>query len=263
MKSLGVLREYAESLEKLLRLKTFPLAVKLLEKEEDIPEGAKRPKRDYGYRFITCQGFSESRKAGATIAQTKDDMWCFEAALGYGFIEPNEYFLEGNTRVPEGIISTWEAAKFWAQAFPRLEYGKYVAIVTAPLAEANFEPDLVMLYVDSTQMTQLLIARIWIDGHDITSRLSGMGACVMGVVPVIQTGECHVSFPCPGDRNWASAQDNEVIFSGPIGKVEGLIAALEHFKQCGLGIPMVPTLARQPQILPSYMEMAKMYGMLD
>ena len=238
------------------------MAVKLLEREEDIPEGAKRPKRDYGYRFITCQGFSESRKAGLTIAQTKDDMWCFEAALGYGFIEPDEYFLEGNTRVPEGIISTWEAARYWAERFPRLEYGRYAAIVTAPLVKANFEPDVVMMYTDSAQLTQLLLARIWIDGRDITSRLSGMGACVMGVTPVIQTGECQVASPCPGDRNRASAQDNELIFSAPLEKVADLINGLEHFKKSGI-IPFVPNLPQQPKMLPSYMEMAKKYGWLD
>ncbi len=97
MGSLDILHNHAESLEKMLRLKTFPIAVKLLEKEEDIPEVAKRPRRDYGYRLLTCQSFSESRRAGATIAQTKEEMWCFEAAMGYGFIEPIEYFLEGNT----------------------------------------------------------------------------------------------------------------------------------------------------------------------
>ena len=46
-----------EEFEKRLRLKTFPLAVKLLEKEEDIPPAAKRPKRDLGYHLALCQGF--------------------------------------------------------------------------------------------------------------------------------------------------------------------------------------------------------------
>jgi uncharacterized protein (DUF169 family) len=263
MKSLDVLHEYAESLENLLRLRSFPIAVRLLEKGAHIPEGAKRPRKDYGYRFMTCQGLMQSRRAGVTIAQTKDDMWCFEAALGYGFIEPNEYFLQGNTRFPEGIISTREGAELWAREFPRLEYGKYHAIVSAPLAAVSFEPDLVIIYADSAQITQLLIAGIWIDGHDITSRLSGMGGCVMSVVPVLQTGGCQVSFPCPGDRNVAFAQDDEVIFSAPIVKLEGLIAGLKQLKQTGFGLPAVPLTACQPKLLPSYMEMARMYAMLE
>ena len=58
MASLSDLNSYGEELEKRLRLKTFPLAVKLLEKEEDIPEGAIRPKRDLGYHLALCQGFA-------------------------------------------------------------------------------------------------------------------------------------------------------------------------------------------------------------
>ena len=46
MTELGTLHKYAEELEKRLRLKTFPLAVKLLEKEADIPKEAVRPFRD-------------------------------------------------------------------------------------------------------------------------------------------------------------------------------------------------------------------------
>ncbi len=41
--TLDVFHNCGEELEKRLRLKTFPLAVKLLEKEEDISEGAQRP----------------------------------------------------------------------------------------------------------------------------------------------------------------------------------------------------------------------------
>lgn len=260
MKSLDVIHQYALSLEKLLRLKSLPLAVKVLENEQDIPTAAKRPRRDYGYRFITCQGFSESRRAGATIVQTKEEMWCFEAAMGYGFIEPIEYFMEGNTRFPE-VVANLQAGKAWAHSFPRLEYGRYTAIVSAPLAKADFEPNLLMIYCDSIQLTQLLMARTWIDGRDITCRMSGHGACVHAVVPVIKTGECQVTFPCWGDRRRAFAQDNEIIFSAPISKAAGLIAGLKALKQHGMGLPLVPFVPREPEMLPSYMKMAKMTGM--
>jgi len=263
MASLGALHQCAKSLEELLRLKTYPLAIKLLKSEKDIPREAIRPKKDYGYRIITCQAFSESRRGGKVIAQTKDDMWCFEAALGYGFIEPVAFFLEGNTRYPEGMSSSQEAAKYWAHHFPRLDFGKYEAIVSAPLSEASFEPDLVVIYGDSAQVQQLLMARIWTDGHDISPRLSGMGACIMAVTPVVQHGECYVTFPCPGDRRRAFAQDDELIFSAPVTKMEGLIEGLKAFKKVGLGTPMVPTMARQPEQLKSYAEIAKMVGMVD
>jgi uncharacterized protein (DUF169 family) len=59
--SLDSLRKYGKELHERLRLKTYPTAVKMLERKGDIPEGALRPKRDLGYHLATCQGFPLSR----------------------------------------------------------------------------------------------------------------------------------------------------------------------------------------------------------
>ena len=95
MPELSVFHSYAEELDKRLRLGTFPLAVKLLEKEEDIPAEAKRPLRDFGYHLTACQAFAMSRREGATIAMLKEDMWCFEPVIGFGIAEAPQYFLDG------------------------------------------------------------------------------------------------------------------------------------------------------------------------
>ena len=52
---------YGEELERRLRLKTFPLAVKLLEQESDIPQSAMRPLEDFGHHLSLCQAFQISR----------------------------------------------------------------------------------------------------------------------------------------------------------------------------------------------------------
>ena len=43
----------------------------MLEKEEDIPEGAFRPKRDKGIHLAQCQAFAMSRRDGITVAMLK------------------------------------------------------------------------------------------------------------------------------------------------------------------------------------------------
>jgi uncharacterized protein (DUF169 family) len=81
---------YGEELEKLLMLRTSPIAVKMLEKEEDIPEGAVRPMKDYGYHIAQCQAFAMSRRGRkATIAMLKEDNWC-PPVSAYGLAEPRE-----------------------------------------------------------------------------------------------------------------------------------------------------------------------------
>jgi uncharacterized protein (DUF169 family) len=79
---------FGEELEKLMLLRTSPLAVKMLEKESDIPEGAIRPKTDRGYHFAQCQAFSLSRRKGQSIAMLRDDNWCWGPLIAYGLVNP-------------------------------------------------------------------------------------------------------------------------------------------------------------------------------
>ncbi len=151
MANLIVYQEYGEELERRLRLKTFPLALKLLEKEEDIPEGAKRPKKDFGHHLSLCQTFQMSRREGKIMAMLKEDHWCFEPVVGYGLGEPPDYFMQGQNRYPKDV-ATPEAGKHYAEEFPRLEVGKYIGIASAPLRATNFEPDIVMVYCDSSSI---------------------------------------------------------------------------------------------------------------
>ena len=68
--------KYGEELESLLRLQTSPIAVKMLKRESDIPEGALRPKKDKGKHYAQCQAFSLSRRDKITVAMLKEDNWC-------------------------------------------------------------------------------------------------------------------------------------------------------------------------------------------
>lgn len=194
MMGLARLREAAAGVEAILRLQTLPLAVKMLKSEEEIPEGAKRPLKDLGHHLSTCQLFAMARRQGMILAQLKEDMWCVEPVIGYGMAEAPDYFLEGHNRYP-ATARTLEAGRAWAQAFPRLKVGEYVGIASAPARAANFEPDLVMLYCDPSQLTQLLIAKNWIDGRDVECGLSGHADCVYAVVPTVQTGQWSIASP--------------------------------------------------------------------
>lgn len=60
MRDLEKMRNDAEDLERLLRLHTYPLAVRMLRSEAEIPPGARRPKRDEGRQYNVCQTFALS-----------------------------------------------------------------------------------------------------------------------------------------------------------------------------------------------------------
>jgi len=67
-----------------LKLKTFVLAIELLENKKDMPFVAKRPKKDFGYHLSLCQAFAISRREGISLAMLKEDMWCFVPVIGLG-----------------------------------------------------------------------------------------------------------------------------------------------------------------------------------
>jgi len=260
MAKINILHKYGKEIEERLRLRTFALAVKLLEKEGDIPEGAKRPKRDMGYHLNVCQGFSISRRGGETIAMLKEDMWCPEPVIGYGLAEPPEYFLRGHNRFPEST-RTLEAGGVWAQAFPRLEYGRYIGIVSAPLKTADFEPDLAMIYCDPAQLTQLLVVINWNDGHDITCRLSGHAACVYAITPLINDAKFQITSPCVGNRVTALAQDDELIFTAQREALEDLILGLRYLDKHNSRLPRELQLKYEGELPNNYGKIARMMDM--
>lgn len=261
MADLKVYQEYGEELERRLRLKTFPLALKLLKRREDIPEGAKRPLKDLGHHLSLCQAFQLSRREGEIMAMLAEDHWCFEPVVGYGLGEPPEYFLEGRNRYPKDV-ETLEAGKHYAQEFPRLEIGKCVGIASAPLRSTNFQPDVVMIYCDSTQLSLLLLGREYREGYNLKCALSGHAACVYGVIPVIQSGECQVAVPCRGDRYRAMAGDEEMIFTAPKGKLDDLMLGIRYIETTGSKLPKGYSFLPEYPLLESYKKIGEMMGYL-
>ena len=70
-------RSYGKEIEDILRLDSFAIAVKMIQREEEIPAEAVRPKRDRHQHLAQCQAFSLSRRDGETVAMLKEDHWCY------------------------------------------------------------------------------------------------------------------------------------------------------------------------------------------
>ncbi|MEE9541885.1 MAG: DUF169 domain-containing protein [Candidatus Bipolaricaulota bacterium] len=250
----------ARELEKVVRLDTYPLAVKLLESEKDIPEEAKRPVRDFGHHLSLCQVFSMSRREGTAIAVLKEDMWCFEPVLAFGLEKPPVRFLEGHNRFPQDV-ETLQAGANYAQNSPCLEIGKYIGIMSAPLETAAFYPDMVMMYCTSAQLSLLLLGIAYKDGFDLDCTLSGHAACVYSVVPVLQTGKCQVAVPCRGDRYVAGAQDGELIFSVPYERLNDLVDGLKAIAKVGTMVPGGVVMQPEYRLPESYIDLGREIGM--
>lgn len=227
MTTLETYMQYGATLEKLLQLPSVPLAIKMVTTEEEIPADALRPKHDQGVHYSLCQAFSLARREDTTVAMLTEDHWCWAPLIGFGLVE----FHEDHESFPVMCrflgIEDVEQTKNFAKNFPRLEYGKYIGLVIAPLKKATFEPDVVLIYTNMDQLKKMLLAVKYKTGELITSQFDAIDSCVYSTIPVIQNGEYRITFPDPGDIERALAADDEVIFSVPPLKLAELISGLE------------------------------------
>ncbi len=190
---------YGEELERLLRLRTSPIAVKMLEKEGDIPEGAIRPKKDRGYHLAQCQAFAMSRREKTTMAMLKEDNWCPGPLMAYGIVQ----------RSPERSSSQGRSTQF-----DSFEYGKYIGIVTAPLITTNFEPDVVIVYSNTGQLRNMLLS-IKNEERPFINSYFFPWSCSYSVVNPILTGQYWIVLPDPGEYERALGTEDEMMFSIP------------------------------------------------
>jgi len=196
--------EYGEMLERLLGLKTSPLAVKMIESEEDIPEGAYRPKRDDGIHYSQCQAFAMSRRDKKTVAMLKEDNWCPAPITAFGLDERPER--------PDMVPGQ-------AMGYYCFEPGKYIGILTAPLRSATYIPDLVLMYPTTNQLRSLLMTLQPEDAENLKSHFFAP-SCTYAVVNPILTGQYWIVLPDPGEYERALGGEDEMMFSVPKVKLE-------------------------------------------
>jgi uncharacterized protein (DUF169 family) len=198
-----------EDLEKHLMLRTSPIAVKMLEKEADIPKEAIRPKKDRGYHIAQCQAFALSRREGTTVAMLKEDHWCPTALMAYGHVKR-----------PESVEK-------WTHPYDCFEFGKYIGIATAPLKSAAFQPDVVILWSKPSQLRALLLSMKVEDVPQVTGQFFPP-SCAHSVVAPMKTGKYYVVIPDPGEYQRALTEEGDMMFAVPQSRLQAMVASLRQ-----------------------------------
>jgi uncharacterized protein (DUF169 family) len=209
MSTVAEFNKYGETLEKFLMLRSSPIAVKMLEKESDIPKEAIRPKKDRKYHIAQCQAFAMSRREGTTVAMLKEDNWCPTSVMAYG------------------LVKRPESVEKWTHPYDCFEHGKYIGIVSAPLKSASFTPDVVILYAKPAQVRGLLLSMKVQDvplvkGHFFPP------SCGWSVVNPMKTGEYWVVIPDPGEYQRALTEEGDLMFSVPQNRMPAMMAGLKE-----------------------------------
>ncbi len=245
-----------EAMSTYVRHQTYPLAIKMLNSEEEIPQDAKRPLRDYGASFTLCQALALGRRDGLTIVLDKTSQSCPIALVGLGFVRPEKYLSGKYALAPTNQPS--EARLRAAKAMPRFQFGKYKYILISPIRLASFDPDVILFYGNGAQVMRMIQAAVFASGESLTSKSSGAGGCLLPIVEPTVEGKCTYTVPGNGERRLGLIADGELAFAMPRNRFEEVVSGLQLSHEGKQTYPISPGyLKLEYKLPPSYVELRK------
>lgn len=252
-------KDLNHAIQTYVRTDTFPVGIKIVKAEADLPEKTKRPMRDLGYPITICQAVSFSRRYGWSIAMNGSDLSCPIAQVAFGYEPVLPFYSEGHLAC--GMYTdTLEAGQLSEQDVPKFSQEESGYYVSYPLERALVDPDVVVIYGNSAQVMRLVAGMLYKRGGSIPSTFSSRADCADIAIKPLQTGEPQVIVPCYGDRLFAQTQDHEMAFSFHYRDAEELVAGLAGTQKGGVRYPIPSYLRYQAEFPPTYQKLSNMFA---
>jgi len=235
MEQKGKWQNLTRHLEALLRLRTFPVAIKLLEDREELAKNrwARRPDKT----TTLCQLITIVRTFDWTVGATAEDFGFPMCASIIGLAELPEEVRDGTFR---SLVwcKTKEDGKKFEDSIPRIPAGKYQAVILAPLVYDPFEPDMVLIYGNPAQMILIINAIQFEDYERLQFFCVGESSCADAIAQCYLSGKPSLTIPCYGERRYGHAQDDELVMALPPKFVEKVERNLEQLYARGICYPI-------------------------
>lgn len=210
------------------------MALKMISNETELPENTVFPLSGMGQHLALCQAFALSRREGKTVYMQKQDHWCWAPLIGYGMVRLEKGTPAFNELLPVIGISDPDAAESFIENMPHLPAGKYKGILTAPLGNADFEPDAMIINCRNAELRTILMAIKTQTGTTMKTEFDAIDSCVWGIIPSLTRNEYRVSFPDPGDFTNANTSEDDVILSVPRAKFDEFEKGLKALNYMGM-----------------------------
>jgi dephospho-CoA kinase len=222
-------------MELLLRLKSFPVAFKLLQKKEML-SGIPYLRR-MTHKSTLCQLISIVRNFDWTVGADLGDFLSPMCPSIIGLSHLPEVYKDGTFRSVVWTKTREDGRKFEA-SIPRLPVGEYEAVAMAPLVYNPFDPDIILLYANPAQMMLLINALQFEDYEVMEFSCVGESSCSDVIAKCYLQGKPALSIPCYGERRYGHAQDDELAMALPAGMMEKALRGLEALYKRGIRYPI-------------------------
>jgi len=222
-------------MELLLRLKSFPVAFKLLKKREMLSEIPCL--RRMTHKSTLCQIISIVRNFDWTVGADLGDFLSPMCPSIIGLTGLPEVYKDGTFR---SVVwtKTREDGRKYENSIPRLPAGEYEAVAMAPLVYNPFDPEIILLYANPAQMMLLINALQFEDYEVMEFSCVGESSCSDVIAKCYLQGKPSLSIPCYGERRYGHAQDDELAMALPAGMMEKALRGLEALYKRGIRYPI-------------------------
>jgi uncharacterized protein (DUF169 family) len=198
-------------MEQLLRLKSFPVAFKLLRKKDMLGEIPHL--RRMTHKSTLCQLISVVSNFDWTVGASLDDFLSPMCPSIIGLADLPEIYKDGTFRSVVWTKTREDGRKF-ENSILRLPAGDHEAVALAPLVYNPFDPDIVLIYANPAQMMLLINALQYEDYEVMEFSCVGESSCSDVIAKCYLNGKPSLSIPCYGER-YGHAQDDELAMALP------------------------------------------------
>ncbi len=222
-------------MEQLLRLRSFPVAFKLLEDEEELNRIPYM--RRLKHKVTLCQLITLVRNFDWTVGATQDDFISETCGSILGFCDIPEINKDGTFRSIIWVQKK-EDGKRYEDSIPRIPLGRYRAVALAPLVYNPFDPDIVLIYGNPAQIMLIMNALQFEKYEVIHSYFVGETSCADVIARCYLDHKPYFTIPCYGERRYGHAQDDELVIGIPEDMMEKALRGLEALYRRGVRYPI-------------------------
>ena len=218
--------DYSKKLTSLLGLDFPVLGVRFQKPGETEPGDWPSEKK---LRF--CQSLMLARKGGM-VKLTADNITCPAAAASFGFKPLPEKLKNGEMMFAMGLFNNPAAAAKTISLMPRLEQGRFSAVLIAPLEKFETLPDVAIIEAEPEKLMWVALADISETGGRHTTETGVFQAtCVdAAVVPFVKQ-KVNFCLGCYGCRDATDITQNETVIGLPASSLDRIIIALEKLSE--------------------------------
>ena len=230
--------DLVSGLNRLLRLRTTPIGMKLFERRADM-EAIQRIRRPRAIH-TTDQIVGQAARNGWTVGITVEDLVGAQCSTVIGLHPRSEEWLSGDRMAGVWYENAAEAAAH-QQAMDVVPYGKYEAMAVSPLVSGRLNPpDICMIYATPAQMILFINGLQWTGYRKLEWGCVGESSCADSWGRALKTGEPSLSIPCFAERRYGGVMEDELLMALPPRFLPGAIAGLEALSNNGLRYPIAP-----------------------